>query len=368
MKKLLALILVGLLALSVVSCGDKKEDDEKNDESSAVEQNYIEEVANKGKFEYVLNTQGDYEIKKYEPYAIAEADITLPKEVNGKDIVGIAAEAFKAENSLRSVIIPDTYTYISDYAFYDCDSLTSITLSANLNKIGKNAFESCDVLASFNLPAGVTEISEYAFKDCKAIKSMDLSNVTKIQKGAFFNCAALESLTVSEKIEYATKDAFYGCDALVYNEEGELRYLGNEANKTVLLVAPTTLNITDCKLSATTEVVADAAFRNCQYLTTITLSDSVKVVNGCTELNYNESENGLYLGTEENPYMVLVGLDVTSKEDFTLNKDTKIIADTAFVGCAVLKDISYAGTEDEWKAIIKSENWSGDLVLNVVFG
>ena len=50
------------------------------------------------------------------------------------------------------------------------------------------------------------------------------------------------------------------------------------------------------------------------------------------------------------------------------DKDTKIIADTAFVGCAVLKDISYAGTEDEWKAIIKSENWSGDLVLNVVFG
>ena len=66
--------------------------------------------------------------------------------------------------------------------------------------------------------------------------------------------------------------------------------------------------------------------------------------------------------------MVLVGLDIKSKEDFTLNKDTKIIADSAFVGCAALKDISYAGTEDDWKAIVKSENWSGDLVINVVFG
>lgn len=373
MKKVLALILVGLLALSVVSCGDKKEDEEKKDESSVVEQNYIEETANKGKFEYALNSEGDYEIIKYEPYAIAAADVTLPSEVNGRDIVGIAENAFKAENSIKTVTVPATYKYISDYAFYDCDSLTSISLPAGMESIGKGAFESCDVLADFKLPQGVTEISEYAFKDCKAITSMDLSKVAKIQKGAFLNCSKLASLTVSDSIEYATKDAFYGCDALVYNEEGELRYLGNDANKTVLLVAPKTLNVTDCAVSATTKVIADAAFRDCQYLTKITLADSVKVINGtsfagCEELEYNESENGLYLGTEDNPYMVLVGLDVTSKEDFTLNKDTKIIADTAFAGCTVLKDISYAGTEDAWKAIIKSENWSGDLVINVVFG
>ena len=373
MKKILAFILVGLLALSVVSCGDKKEDEEKNDESAVVEQNYIEETANKGKFQYALNSEGDYEIVKYEPYAIAAADVTLPSEINGRDIVGIAENAFKAENSLKSVTVPATYKYISDYAFYDCDSLTSITLPEGLESIGKGAFESCDLLTSFKLPAGVAEISEYAFKDCKAITSIDLSNVAKIQKGAFLNCAALTSLTVSDKIEYATKDAFYGCDALVYNEEGELRYLGNDDNKTVLLVSPKTLNVTDCEVSKTTKVIADAAFRNCEYLTKITLSDSVKVINGtsfeaCTELNYNESENGRYLGTAENPYMVLIELDVKSKEDFTLNKDTKIIADSAFVGCAALKDISYAGTEDEWKSIIKSENWSGDLVINVVFG
>lgn len=373
MKKLLALILVGLLALSVVSCGDKKEDKEENDESTVVEQNYIEETANKGKFEYALNSEGDYEIVKYDAYETTASDITLPSEVNGRDIVGIADNTFKRNSSIKTVTVPATYKYIGEYAFYDCDALTSISLPATLESIGKGAFEGCDVLADFKLPAGVTEISECAFKDCKLITSMDLTNVKKIQKNAFFNCSALTSLTVSDKIEYATKDAFYECDALVYHEEGELLYLGNEANKTVLLVSPATLNITECAVSATTKVVADAAFRNCKYLTKITLSNSVTVINGtsfeaCPELNYNESENGLYLGTAENPYMVLVGLDIKSKEDFTLNKDTKIIADSAFVGCAALKDISYAGTEDDWKAIVKSENWSGDLVINVVFG
>lgn len=373
MKRILALLLAALLALCIVSCGDKNEDEDENlnGDSNAVEQNYIEDSA--GKFEYELNEDGDYEIVKYEPFSVSASSITLPKEANGRDIVGIAENAFKAENSIKSVTVPSTYKYIADYAFYDCDSLTSISLPSGLESIGKGAFESCDLLATVKLPASISELSEYVFKDCKAITSMDLSNIEKIQKGAFFNCAALESLTVSDKIEYATKEAFYGCDKLVYNEEDELRYLGNDANKTVLLVAPTTLNITNCTVSATTKVVADAAFNNCEYLTNVILSDAVKVINGtsfkgCTELDYNKSENGLYLGTEANPCMVLVGLDVTSVEDFKLNKDTKIIADTAFAECNILKDISFEGTEADWKAIIKSANWSGDLTLNVVFG
>lgn len=371
MKKILALLLAGLLTLSIVSCGDKKEDEEKdNKETNAVDQNYIEETANKGKFEYALNEEGDYEIIKYEPYEVTTAEITLPSEVHGRDIVGIAANAFKAENSIKSVTVPSTYTYISEYAFYDCDSLVSITLPATLEKIGKGAFESCDLLASFNMPTSVKEVSEFAFKDCKSIKTLDLSNIEKIQKGAFLNCSALETITVSDKIEYATKEAFYGCDALKYTEENELRYLGNEANATILLVASKSLNVIECTVSATTKVIADAAFNNCQYLNKITLSDSVKVINGtsfvgCNELSYNKNENGLYLGTAANPYMVLIELDITSVEDFKLNKDTKIIAKTAFAKCVALEDISFEGTEADWNAIIKPADWNGDLTVNV---
>ena len=371
MKKILAILLAGLLTLTLASCGDKKDENNNDDkESSVIEQNYIEETSSKGKFEYALNSEGDYEIIKYEPYEVTTADITLPNEVNGRDIVGIAENAFKAENSIKSVTVPSTYKYISDFAFYDCDSLTSVSLPDTLESIGKGAFMSCDALASFKVPAGVKEISVSTFESCKALKSIDLSNVTAIQKTAFFNCSALESIVVSDKIEYATKEAFYGCDALVYNVEGELNYLGNDANKTVLLVSSQSLNITECVVSATTKVIADAAFNNCQYLTAITLSDSVKVINGtsfvgCTELAYNKSENGLYLGTEANPYMALIELDISTVEDFKLNKDTKIITETAFAKCTALEDISFNGTEAEWQAIIKPADWNGDLTVNI---
>lgn len=370
MKKILALILAGLLTLSIVSCGDKKEDEEKNNETNAVEQNYIEETGNNGKFEYALNEEGDYEIVKYEPYSVKIAEITLPTEVNGRDIVGIGKNAFKAKSAIKSVTVPSTYKYVSDFAFYDCDSLTTIVLPDTLEAIGEGAFRNCDVLESFKMPSGVKVISETAFMDCKALKSIDLSNVTEIKKSAFLNCSALESITVSDKIEYATKEAFYGCDALAYNVENGLKYLGNEANKTVLLVSSESLNIAECVVSATTKVIADAAFNYCKYLTSVTLSDSVKVINGtsfaeCPELSYNKSENGLYLGTTANPYMVLIELDIHSVEDFKLNKDTKIIAKTAFANCTALEDISFEGTEADWNAITKAADWNGDLTVNI---
>jgi hypothetical protein len=370
-KKIFAILLAGLLTLSLAACGDKKEDEENDKESSVIEQNYIEEASNKGKFEYALNVEGDYELIKYEPYDVTANDITLPKEVNGRDIVGIAANAFtEAASSIKSVTVPDTYKYIGDYAFYDCDSLVSIKLPATLEQIGVSAFRSCDILADFTMPAGVKVVSEYAFMDCKAIKALDLSSVTEINKGAFLNCAALEGITLSDKLEYATKEAFYGCDALVYNEEAELKYLGNDANKTILLVSPKSLNVTECAVSASTKVIADSAFNACEYLTKITLSDSVKVINGtsftgCTELKLNKVENGLYLGTEANPYMVLIELDIHTVEDFKLNKDTKIIAKTAFAKCTLLEDISFEGAEADWQAIIKPADWNGDLTVNV---
>ena len=374
MKKILAILLAGLLTLSIVSCGDKKENEEENEkESSNVEQNYIDEATNKGRFEYALNTEGDYEITKYIPYAVTAESITLPKEVNGRDIVGIAENAFKgkASNAIKSVTVPNTYKYIGDYAFYDCDSLVTITLPETIESIGVSAFRDCEILTDFTVPASVKVISEYAFMDCKAIKALDLSNVTTICKGAFLNCTALESITISDKIEYATKDAFQGCTALVYNEEAELKYLGNSANKNILLVSPASLILTECVVNGNTKVIADAAFNNCKYLTKITLSDSVKVINGtsfenCPEINYNKSENGLYLGTEANPYMVLIEVDITSVKEFKLNKDTKIITNTAFAKSNILEKIGFAGTVAEWNAIIKSADWNGDINVSVI--
>ena len=371
MKKILAILLAGIILLCAVSCGEKTENNNNEKETEDIPQNFIEEVGNNGKFQFDTNDKGDYIITSYESYVSTPVDIILPSEVNERNIVGIAESAFKAIYSIKNVTIPSTYTYIEDYAFYDCDSLESITLPSSIEEIGVGAFESCGALASVTLSASLEAIPAYAFKDCTAITSIDASYVKSIDKGAFLNCSALETLTLSSDLQYATKEAFYGCEKLTYTESENALYLGNKSNATLLLVSPKTLNETECKVSAATKVIADSAFNNCKYLESITLSDSIHGIKGtafvgCDALNYNESENGLYLGSEANPYLVLIKLDIKSVEDFSINEKTKIIVDTAFANCPSVKDISFDGTASAWKSIIKSDSWNNDLTINVI--
>lgn len=370
MKKILSILLAGLLMLSLAACGDEKENESESKENETVAQDYIEDEAKTGKFEYDLNEMGDYEITSYTPASAKQVDLILPSEVNGRDIVGIAANVFQASTTIKSVTIPATYQYIGDAAFADCDLITSITLPASMEAIGKNTFDGCDNLQSIALSAKITEIPEYAFNGCKSLTAINLSYVTSIENGAFSNCASLATVVISDKLEYATKMAFYGCDKLIYHKDGGLLYLGTDANKTLFLVGPESVNIKSCAVSATTKVIADNAFINCDYLTKVTLSDSVKKVKGtaftvCDTIEYTASENGLYLGTAENPYMILVKLEMPLVEDFSVHKDTKIITNTAFAQADILEDIGFSGTQAEWNAIIKDAEWEHDLDINV---
>lgn len=370
MKKILSLLIAGLLLTSLVACNDKTttNDAEKNDET--VVKDYIEDAAKTGKFEYELNDEGDYEITKYEPTTVAQVDLVLPHEANGRDIVGIADGVFKSSTTIKSVTIPATYEYIGDAAFADCDLLTAVILPESITSIGASVFNGCDSLKTITLSSKITEIPEFAFNNCKALTAINLANVKSIQRGAFANCSELVSVIVSNKIEYATKTAFAGCSKLVYNKDGGLCYLGDATNKNVLLVQPESLTVTNCTVNANTKVVADSAFLNCKDLKTINLSPSIKVINGtafenCSELKYNVIENGCYLGNEANPCMVLIKLEMPNVEDFTLDAATKIITATAFAEAINLEDIGYDATQAYWNAIIKAAEWNHKLALNI---
>lgn len=80
------------------------------------------------------------------------ANVTLPESVT---INGIAISAYivgysllNSVQTLVTLVIPDTVTEISDYAFYFCDKLTTVTIGNGVNFIGKSAFSSCSKLTS----------------------------------------------------------------------------------------------------------------------------------------------------------------------------------------------------------------------------
>ena len=381
MKKILSLLIAGLLLVSLVACGDSEADKEKND--VVVEKEYVEDEKQTGKFEYE-DFDGKLILTGYDPYNdIDLVDLVLPTEAkDGRLISGIADEMFKGCSVIKSVTIPSTYETIGECAFANCEALTSVKFEIEYDQedttrivscvesIGDGAFMNCVSLQKIELPAVITEVTKNMFSQCKALKSIDLSNVTTINGGAFTACSSLQTIKLSDKLEYADNLAFYGCTSLKYTVEDGLCYLGNTANKNLLLVHSDSLGITSATVNSKTKVIADHAFLDCESLSSIKLSDSVKVINGtsfedCSDEIYTVYENGNYLGTEENPYMVLINMVMPNVEDFTIHKDTKIITNTALAKAERLGDIDFDGTVAEWKAIIKADEWTHDLILNV---
>ena len=195
-------------------------------------------------------------------------------------------------SSLKSVTI--TGGNILWGAFYGCSNLTSVTIPDSITAIGNQAFYGCTGFTSITIPDGVTSIGYQAFYGCTALTSITIPDgVTSIGYQAFYGCTALTSITIPE-----------GVTSIDYN-----------------------------------------AFENCTGLTNVTIPNSItfigyKVFNGCTSLVYNEYENGCYLGNDTNKYLVLVKMNDTTAESFTVHENTKIIYYCAFYNATNLTSIT----------------------------
>ena len=99
-------------------------------------------------------------------------------------------------------------------------------------------------------------------------------------------------------------------------------------------------------------VIGGEAFSNCGSLEKLSIPDTIiEIEAGITggafdnspKLQFNEYSNALYLGNDDNPYVVLVKAkdkEITSCE---IHKDTKVIAPDAFRDCTLLKGIFIPG-------------------------
>ena len=109
-------------------------------------------------------------------------DVVIPSNINGKQVVAIATEAFQ-NKQLTSVIIPNSVTNIYVHAFSE-NQLTSVTIPTSVTSIGDYAFQS-NQLTSITIPSSVTSIGDFAFKSNQLTSVTISSSVTSIGKWAF---------------------------------------------------------------------------------------------------------------------------------------------------------------------------------------
>jgi len=160
----------------------------------------------------------------------------IPAEINGLPIVRIAGPLFVEDFSdsekmtlflanifglrLKSVVIPDTVTYISDL-IDGCEKVKQLTLPSGLITIGKNAFTGSG-LKSITIPASVTEIGSRAFANNKNLQTVTITGERiTIAADAFEGCSKLSNDSIK-----ALRNAGYTGDLAEVTTGSEIKIRG----------------------------------------------------------------------------------------------------------------------------------------------
>lgn len=200
----------------------------------------------------------------------------IPREINGKKVVGIGKQTFSNLAELQSIVIPDTVTVIETEAIKDCSNLESLTIPTSVTKMSQingcpklkyltigmeeidtynSYFRNCigleritvlegvkeiggfcylSNLKEVSLPESLQVISQYAFAECISLVRINIPDgVTEIGYNAFSKCNSLTSLSISDSFEgnideYALIDTpiesiagayKYGCEGILSDTE-----------------------------------------------------------------------------------------------------------------------------------------------------
>lgn len=130
-------------------------------------------------------------------------------------ITGLPGGEFFLFTELKTVVLPDTVTYIGDCVFLDCLDLKEIQFSKNLIKIGDYAFSGCEQLKKVEIPEKVSSIGSCAFEACSSLTEVIIpDSVNKIGFKAFGECMKLGRVELPKSLKVISEHLFYGCKNL----------------------------------------------------------------------------------------------------------------------------------------------------------
>lgn len=132
-----------------------------------------------------------------------------------------AKRLYVGENEVTDLVIPDSVTSISSYAFYNCNGLETITISEGVTSISFHAFYNCTGLKSVIIPSSVTSIDYCAFNNCTGLRSVYYGG-TKSQWSAIVIGVPDTGLTSATRYYYSVTEPVTAGNYWHYNENGEV--------------------------------------------------------------------------------------------------------------------------------------------------
>ena len=84
--------------------------------------------------------------------------VVIPAEIEGLPVKEIGRDAFRGNETLKRVTIPDSVQVIYASAFNGCTALESVTLGNSVQEIGIAAFYGCTALQNLAIPDSLQKI------------------------------------------------------------------------------------------------------------------------------------------------------------------------------------------------------------------
>ena len=315
-------------------------------------------------------------------------------------ITNVGQYTFVSCKNLREVVLPEGVTKIGQNFCLGCEKLSRLILPESLEEIHGEAFFQCKSLTEVTLPDNVWRVDYYAFAECENLKTLRLSKGMKRFDGdALCGSGAVETFTIPENETYyiegncliQKKDGVLaaGLDISVIPDDGSVKAIGDKAFRErhgiKELALPSSIEsigiqaFKSCKgLKKITfpdglKSIGEEAFRDCYSLTSLEIPDSVEKI-GPSAFRYCDGLKTVKCGSGVREYKAqvfrecyeLVEADLGENvetlgeslfwrcmklQTLRLGKNVKKISSDALQNCTALKDIYYAGTMAEWKAV-----------------
>ncbi len=335
----------------------------------------------------------------------ASGAVTIPAQINGVNVTGIALAAFEGNGNITDVTFDCEYlTYIGFRAFCNCGNLNTVNMSnaKQLKCLPTEMFQYCSSLTKVTLPDSINEMGSLVFNGCSSLSYNYYDNAGYIGSAAnqyiiLMDGASIGKINDNTKLIYA--GALSNCPeskfTTVTENGSNIYYLGSSTNAYYVLVRAD-YGITSCSVNKNTKIICDRAFEGRSSLSSITLPEGLLSIgeyafHSCGSLSSIQIPSTVCsLGMEMFPNCPLTSITIPegvsylghsllygcgSLTSVTLPDNLTCIGANVFDGCAIstlslpstvrfidggslsdcwgLQTIMYNGTMEQWNAIEK---------------
>lgn len=304
---------------------------------------------------------------------------------------------FYGFDSITSAVLPSNLSNVSTQAFKECSclvelyNLSSLPIVKGAETYGYVGYYAAVIYSSLEEESKILKIEDYIFlkeeEEYSLVRYAGTSSIAvlpeyvegnayKISENAFINSSvvsieipntvtcierrALKNLNSLENITIpfvgvslnGTENTHFGYIFGASSYDDNSRYVPSSL-KEVIITGGDSIgdsaffycsNLTSVVIPNSVISIGSNTFRGCSSLTSINIPNSVISIGSnafyeCSSLQYNEYDNGLYLGNNDNLYLWLISVKNTSITECEINENAKFIHSSAFRGCSSLTSV-----------------------------